>query len=158
MEYLNAEFTCQRAGEEGDVLYVSLDKWVEGLYCSPRQIDSHRGYLRQQQSRHGIQGGSNYSSCKKCRNKKKKNNNKKNTCLGHLHPTINPTVIDDVEDRDIGASSLLAQTGFGSVLNQKEFNTIQATNDIASMMDAFKSSTPKTIAFKTKRTQTKALK
>ena len=48
MEYLNAEFTCQRAGEEGDVLYVSIDKRVEGLDCSPRQIDSHIGYLRQQ--------------------------------------------------------------------------------------------------------------
>ena len=61
-EYLNDEFTCQGAGDEGYVLYVSHDMWIEGLDCSPRQLDSHRESLRQQQRRLGSQGGSNYLS------------------------------------------------------------------------------------------------
>ena len=158
MEYLNEEFTCLGAGNEGDVLYVSLDTWVEGLDCSPRQLDSHRESLRQQQRRLGSQGGSNYPSCKTCKKNNRKNKDKKNTCLVHLHPTINLTVIDGVEDRNIGVSSLSAQTGFGLVLKQEESNTIQATDDIASMMDAFKSSTPKSKATETKPPQTKASK
>ena len=63
MEYLNEELTCQGAGDEGDVLYVSLDTWVEGLDCSPRQLDSHIGSLRQWQRHLESQGGLNYSSC-----------------------------------------------------------------------------------------------
>ena len=65
MEYLNEEFTCLGAGNEGDVLYVSLNTWVEGLDCSPRQFDIQRGSLRQRKRRLESQGGSNYSSLQK---------------------------------------------------------------------------------------------
>ena len=116
MEYINEEFNFQCPDEEGGVLYVSLNTWVEGLGLPSGRIKSHRGYFRQHQRRILSGGDSKYFSCRKYKKNKKRNKKKNNS--GHFHPTNNITVIDGVEDRHKGASLLLAQTGFGSLQHQ----------------------------------------
>ena len=32
-EFINEELNCLGSGEDGDVLYVSLDTWIEGVCC-----------------------------------------------------------------------------------------------------------------------------
>ena len=155
MEYLNEEFTCQGGGEEGEVLYVSLDTWVEGLECSERQLEIHGGALRQQQRRLESRGGSNYnySSCKNCKKKKKKKSQRR-----HLDLLNKETKINGVKNKDKEAFSLLAKTGFRSLQKQEGPNTIQPIDDIARMTKVLKGSQSKPKAPQTKEFTPKELK
>ena len=46
-EFINEELTCLNYGEEGDVLYVSLDTWIEGLERSGHRHFGHGGAFSQ---------------------------------------------------------------------------------------------------------------
>ena len=71
-QFINMEFTCQGSSEEGDVLYVSLDTWIEGPECSGRRLRGHGGAFSQHQRHLASSGGLNYFACKNCNKKKQK--------------------------------------------------------------------------------------